>query len=75
MQASWDVYCDLKSSINMHGTHFQCTDNMYDFWRLLFILYPSSDISTLPKQALPVQVTGGRVSTIKLYALKIREYL
>ena len=60
---------DLKWATNTHDTiyiHFQgISNNIYGF-RMPFLLlhfYPSTHISARPYSFLPVQMTGGRVST------------
>ena len=63
---------DLKWATNTHMaiyTNFQgVTNNIYGFGRLLLLIllpvhHPSTHISTHPYSLLPVQMTGGWVST------------
>ena len=65
-----NVSDDLKWTTNTRDTiftHFQgITNNIYGFGRPFFahsFVYPSTHISTRPYSFLPVQMTGGRVST------------
>ena len=54
---------DYKHTCDTIFTHFQgITNNMYGFL-LLHFFYPSTIISTRPYSFLPMQMTGGRVST------------
>ena len=57
---------DYKHTCDTFYTHFQgITYNIYGFGRpfLFRFLYPSTHISTRPYSFLPIQMTGGRVST------------
>ena len=62
-----NVADDLKWATNTHDTiytHFQGTVSMvFEDIFCSFICYPSTHISTRPYSFLPVQMTGGRVST------------
>ena len=61
---------DLKWTTNTRDTiftHLQgITKNIYGFGKPFFapsFFYPSTHISTRPYSFLPIQMTGGRVST------------
>ena len=58
---------DYKNTCDTISTHFQgITNNIYGFGRPFFapsFFYPSTHISTRLYSFLPVQTTGGRVST------------
>ena len=61
---------DYKHTRDTIFTHFQgITNNIYGFGRLVLLLHfitrpqPVRHISTRPYSFLPVQMSGGRVST------------
>ena len=57
---------DYKYTCDTIYTHVQdITINIYGFGRAFFsqFIYPSTHISTHPYSFLPIQMTGGRVST------------
>ena len=61
---------DLKHTFDTIYTHFQgITNNIYAFGRPVLLLHflpvhpPSTHVSTRPYSFLPVQITGGWVST------------
>ena len=61
---------DYKHTCDTIYTHFQgITNNIYGFGRPFLLLHflpvhhPSTNISTRPYSFLPMQMTGGRVST------------
>ena len=55
---------DYKHTCDTIFTHFQgITNNIYGFGRPFFAPSFFTDISTRPYSFLPIQMTGGRVST------------
>ena len=60
----WLPEMDYKHTCDTIFTRFQgITNNIYGFGRPLFAPSFFTDISTRPYSFLPIQMTGGRVST------------